>query len=892
MLFLGLLVIFFGNTGVSDTLYSNDFSGSAGTEASQSSPVHSIDSYYSVSSSAVQLDGNGNLQCTNNALTGANYRLRLEPDRFPADQYGAIRLTARVRTPQANWIGFGLHAKNQNGFFGTPDAGPWFIVWPSWIKVFGGYGTCNTGDNFKASGLFSAGEWITVEMTYYCREKAVSLSVNGTLAIDKEPVEHTDPVTLEAGTITAQWVQVGFWLQNAGNNGGALVDRLTVEVLPQLDLPEDETVTMNAHPHFWWDAGSFEFGSDAVDAYQIQIAADTNFSSLVVDDTIQIHRYVPCDPLGEDDYWWRVRALRESGLGEWSFARSFTVDEPLTVYAVTNGASSEDIISVLSTAKNNSPAIVSFETGTHYVSPDAGSFLMDISGASDLIIDGNGSTVIMQTPDAGFCRFVDCDNMTLRNFNIDYDPLPFSCGTVVAVDTTNKTFDFEVWDGFPLPSDDHMVSAQAAGNGWGSLMSRTVPGRLKNNVHDVYYMEDEFTTVSSNVFRFTLASASIGFADDFEVDDVFVKLGRTRGIFAGRMNDGLTIYDIDVKASPGAIGSSSSCDAVSWLKCSSSIADGRWISACADGILTQNYRNGPWVEKCSFEGIMDDGSNQHSMAIYLKERFSVTAFRTMDGYYTNMRVGDTLVFYDPVAGVSLGQGMIVSNILTYTNGRYHADITLDTEIDAVFCGTSKTNTLVYNLDCGGGNFVYRDNTFVESRRFGLLLRAPAGLVINNGFNSLSSPAISIHNNPESGAGLVTSGTLILSNKIYNCGFSRYLLEQEHGSIEIWVKAHDGTSGYEAAWQGQEGIVIRGNTIHNWQRRAIKAHCAEDLLIEGNIISGNNAFAAGQSNYGIDVDNTHNVMVLSNIMTNELRSMDCAVFVTNSSFTIVYGNVLP
>ena len=47
----------------------------------------------------------------------------------------------------------------------------------------------------------------------------------------------------------------------------------------------------------------------------------------------------------------------------------------------------------------------------------------------------------------------DCKNVEISGFKIDYDPIQFSQGEVVAIDYENKTFDVKIDNGYSVPDE-------------------------------------------------------------------------------------------------------------------------------------------------------------------------------------------------------------------------------------------------------------------------------------------------------------------------------------------------------------------------------------------------------------------------------------------------------
>ncbi len=96
-----------------------------------------------------------------------------------------------------------------------------------------------------------------------------------------------------------------------------------LEAPPMVELisPEDEAIINHPKPDFYWNEARDAF------SYQIQIATDEDFDSLLVDNQELEETFYPAeDSLPSNTPWfWRVRGINPAGKGEWSETRSFTI---------------------------------------------------------------------------------------------------------------------------------------------------------------------------------------------------------------------------------------------------------------------------------------------------------------------------------------------------------------------------------------------------------------------------------------------------------------------------------------------------------------------------------------------------------------------------------------
>jgi hypothetical protein len=87
---------------------------------------------------------------------------------------------------------------------------------------------------------------------------------------------------------------------------------LTVPASPALSTPVDGSSTCGVMPAFAWSA------VPGTAAYGIQVAAETDYATLLISDTVATASFSSTVPLPLDTYHWRVRASNECGPGAWS----------------------------------------------------------------------------------------------------------------------------------------------------------------------------------------------------------------------------------------------------------------------------------------------------------------------------------------------------------------------------------------------------------------------------------------------------------------------------------------------------------------------------------------------------------------------------------------------
>ena len=106
-----------------------------------------------------------------------------------------------------------------------------------------------------------------------------------------------------------------------------------VPVTPVLVKPADGQIVNQELPlTLEWSSQGFAY------EYHLQVSTDSNFTSLVVDETgLTELTYQMASLLPDQQYYWRARSMNESGYGDWSDAWSFTSAAPFITLTAPNG---------------------------------------------------------------------------------------------------------------------------------------------------------------------------------------------------------------------------------------------------------------------------------------------------------------------------------------------------------------------------------------------------------------------------------------------------------------------------------------------------------------------------------------------------------------------------
>ncbi len=527
-------------------------------------------------------------------------------------------------------------------------------------------------------------------------------------------------------------------------------------------------------------------------------------------------------------------------------------------------SASDDILSTIASAQARGECVVTLAPGRHKLPPQG----LKLEKLRHLTIEGNGATLVAGSRDVSAIRIEDCEAVTLCNFQIDYDPLPFTQGDVVAVDRQGQTIEVSLHAGYP--------GAEAA-------VARS----------------GMFTDARLQLFCKEIATHKPG-APDFHVSNLETKEGRTvlvmlkdqqaglakiepgdRVTLSSRAAEGVSIRysrdihleGVSVLAAPNVAIVVRNCQTAGTYRgvrvvpglAPDGASQPRLMSACSDGLNIADARVGPVIEECEFAFQGDDAVNLHTGLMPLLRRLDEKTFLVgMPWKAQRMEAvpskGDTVRFLSRPAYAVAGEARLES----FARVTEPAEPWLP-EIRAIWkmlkveparvsffrvalenCPAGVDAGMFMDIPVlGAQGFMIRNSYFHDHRGRGLRIMASNGVVQDNTFERITGCAMSF--GPEYAfwreAGwcrnVIVSGNSIEDvGKGMNCLLPNGYTSYTPAAISIVGHADDETS----AFQGNEAITIEHNTI---------ARCAIG---------------------GISVGNARNVQVRWNRITDVLRGL--------------------
>lgn len=460
-----------------------------------------------------------------------------------------------------------------------------------------------------------------------------------------------------------------------------------------------------------------------------------------------------------------------------------------------------------------------------------------IEDARDLLLEATGAEWIARNPRAGIFRIENSERVEVRGASIDYDPLPWTEGTVVAADPGKGTLDLRVRPGFPRPDADYFTDSVF----WGYALDPVVPGRLKFGAPSHSQFVPPAVPVEENVFRLSFAEPHREHAAKSEKGDRFALLARRGGAYTAFCLDSrqITFRDVETYAAVSGHYVTVRTDALNVLGCRALIRDGRWKGGNADAIHVQTARIGPWVEDCHFEGISDD-----SLVVYTRPyavesidgpgemrltRVSHGGKKRLPIPGRELQPGDRLDFFDPNADA--GHVLATATVAEFDPATGRVELTEAFPAPEALRQAGPEPVQVFNRAHGRG-YVMRGNLVRNSRRYGLYVKAGNGLVSGNWFEGLSSNAIAVFNEPSAPNGGFAHDLVLSGNWIVDCGFSeQYLAKPGNAAFSVYAKRFPFRPSEEGTAHGP--ILVRDNRVLGWLYRPYSLGNIDGLRAEGN-----------------------------------------------------------
>jgi hypothetical protein len=488
-------------------------------------------------------------------------------------------------------------------------------------------------------------------------------------------------------------------------------------------------------------------------------------------------------------------------------------------------------------------------------------------------LNGNGAQLVNATRDSTL-TISSSSHVTVRDLAIDYDPLPFTQGTIAAFDKTATQVTVMVDPGYP---DDPTFLATIT-DGFFRVMDRKTRA-LKPGARD-FLTPAKVERLSPGLIKVTLRwSANDCFPSQLPiaVGDVVAITNTYSHAIVVDGSDATSFIDIKLFASPD-FGILENGGRGSMLLQRVSIVPGprpkgattdRLVSTNADGSHFITVERGPTIEDCTFANTADDAVNVHGFYYYVVEQPTPRRFLLTPKWDIGLAAGDEIESCDNLTFRSLGRTKIAQfskrhapelkakiaaiwkNKSQTTQADLIYDITLEQDLPL------KTADSVTSLTRIGAGTAVRRCSFHACGH--VVVKAPNTIVEDCQFAYTSTVALQAG----SGSGYWSESGFAENLIFRNNRFAHAMLganaltggNGELGAIYVGMSYPEGAKGFQNNFQNRN-VTIAGNHIDDSCIYAIFVNNADGVQIIDNVIGQTfirgTAFDAGQL-YGVRPD---------------------------------------
>jgi hypothetical protein len=456
--------------------------------------------------------------------------------------------------------------------------------------------------------------------------------------------------------------------------------------------------------------------------------------------------------------------------------------------------------------------------------------------AQNVVLNGHGSTLVFTERADGGVYLTDSRGVELRELSIDFDPVPFTQGEIVAMDPTGAWYDIRIDAGYT--TDPGVFQENRAMKVFDAATRRfKVDGRL--------VFPSSLASPADGMFRAAFDDPAADF-NNLRAGD-FVAITSDRPSHAMFLNEAesCVVDGVTVLGSPGTgileVGGGGNrfrYTITPGPKPSGASAD-RLLSSCADGLWSAGARRGAQLDGCLMEFVGDTGVNIHGTYREVTEvdGNAVRFKRVAGGIY--LKAGDRLYAYCS---------------RTY---RKKADTTIESvEGDLLQLADPagiEPGDYIISPDRVGRRAIIKNSTFRDIECEAVLMRASDVLIENNVIERQTftgiylGPEVGVYVEPDFVHNITVRG-----NILHQIGTGRWSRAQSAvylGAISVGVLVPFGapaadSKAYADVFEGlrpNSSIVIEDNTVDECAVFGLFISSTSGVEVTGNHFSRTNAY---------------------------------------------------
>ncbi|MDQ3813723.1 MAG: right-handed parallel beta-helix repeat-containing protein [Armatimonadota bacterium] len=481
--------------------------------------------------------------------------------------------------------------------------------------------------------------------------------------------------------------------------------------------------------------------------------------------------------------------------------------------------STADIRALLKNAVATRQARLVIPPGVYRIGPEKNEgIILTIRQARNLEIVADGVTMVC-TKRMRALMFEQCENVTLRGLTLDYDPLTFTQGKVVAMADDKGWLDIKIDAGYPQTLFDRIVICDpktrfhkyGIDHLWGTKASWAEPGTIRITRKDVARNVDLGDPVALS------GGQEAGVCHGITVENkcsnvvfrnVTIHCAPGMGLVDFDNETGIKMFDCKIVPGPKPAGAT----------------EERLLTTSWDGIQCNVARAGTQIENCVIERCGDDSWSVPAREFKVVQRDGRMLLLSAPGGTPSpggLRTGDRLIHRSQ-------DGLVIQTIQTVQTVKREIAGTTASLIEATLEQELpvEAGKYLFNLDCSSKGFIYRNNRIYSHGR-GALIKVSDGLIEGNAFRG-SDKAIMV--NPEFGSG-GADRLVIRNNTIIETGYHQAMpWSEQAGALCLSSSAGGGKLRPAGAFND---ILIENNTFDRVKGLNLLISSARNVTVKNN-----------------------------------------------------------
>jgi hypothetical protein len=464
-------------------------------------------------------------------------------------------------------------------------------------------------------------------------------------------------------------------------------------------------------------------------------------------------------------------------------------------------------------------AVIEIPAGTYLLNNMAnGAYLF--KDLNNVEIRGNGSSIICNSQELAF-RFLNCANITVKDLSIDYDPLCFTQGVIVAKDPSNLWFEVEIDPGYPV---DNVRNTRV------QFYDPATRQLKQNSITTGEGHYSAFAKTGPRRFRLTKNAAWVAYekvGDLVVLDVASTKANPAAHCFMLEKCRYAVVQDVTIYGSNSFSFFEKDCVRTHYNRCKVGRGSmpagipGRLRSGNADGIHSSLASIGPLVENCDIKHNGDDciivcgrsfpvcRIDSATKSIYVLSREGLPVFYAGDTLqhvlYAGTKAGKMrITAFESFVPSAADQQAVVS---LYPDLLFKTSYTRGTRLYVDVLPAMSPGDVVYNESHTGKGFLIRNNKVGYNRSRGILIKSANGVVHDNEIACTAMNGILVAPEIHWMGGGFADSVEIKNNRIFGCMFEKTNQGMPPGALSVWYV--NGQAQVPAA-----GAFTKINVHHN------------------------------------------------------------------------------